>query len=219
MKKSLKNGLFKAFTLVELLVVLGLIAAISAIAFPVTRGVIDQSKATKDVSNLRHIGMAASLYASDYGCLMGEACPSLLYPTYLTNWNLLQSGFDQRGATPDNPISYDMNCELWGINLQMIVSRSECILFAPLMSDPATRQFASTRRQPSLPSPLTIQSNGTAEKGGTHRDGSEIIVLFADMHASPLPMSAFHTPLVNPDRDSSVADLRWNKLPKATDLQ
>jgi prepilin-type N-terminal cleavage/methylation domain-containing protein len=54
-----------AFTLVEMLVVLGIIVVLAAIAFPVTGAALDRGAAAKDLSNLKQIGIAFATFASD----------------------------------------------------------------------------------------------------------------------------------------------------------
>jgi prepilin-type N-terminal cleavage/methylation domain-containing protein/prepilin-type processing-associated H-X9-DG protein len=71
MKKNLSRHsaftLIKSgFTLIELLVVIGIIALLAAILFPVFARARDQARKTACLSNLRQIGVAASLYTSDY---------------------------------------------------------------------------------------------------------------------------------------------------------
>jgi prepilin-type N-terminal cleavage/methylation domain-containing protein/prepilin-type processing-associated H-X9-DG protein len=55
-----------AFTLIELLVVIGIIAALAAVLFPVFSRVQENGRATTCLSNLKQIGTASLLYASDY---------------------------------------------------------------------------------------------------------------------------------------------------------
>src|SRR6266446_9524327 len=55
----------RGFTLIELLVVVAIIAIIMALAFPAFTRAIERAKATKDMSNLRQIGMATQLYMND----------------------------------------------------------------------------------------------------------------------------------------------------------
>lgn len=54
------------FTLVELLVVIAIIAVLAAILFPVFSQVREKARASDCMSNLRQIGMAASMYFSDW---------------------------------------------------------------------------------------------------------------------------------------------------------
>lgn len=56
----------RAFTLVEILVVLGIIAMLSALAFPAFNAVRRRSYQTNCASNLKQIGLAVSLYQQDF---------------------------------------------------------------------------------------------------------------------------------------------------------
>jgi prepilin-type N-terminal cleavage/methylation domain-containing protein len=64
--KETNNMNTKAFTLVELLVVIVLIAILSAMLFPVFTRAREKARQSGCLSNLRQIGMAYMLYTSDY---------------------------------------------------------------------------------------------------------------------------------------------------------
>lgn len=56
----------RGFTLIELLVVIAIIAILAAILFPVFARAKEAAKKTTCVSNIKQIGLAAQLYATDY---------------------------------------------------------------------------------------------------------------------------------------------------------
>ena len=57
--------LLKAFTLIEMLVVIAIIATLAALLFPMVQGMQERGKATSDLNNLRQIGLATQMYLND----------------------------------------------------------------------------------------------------------------------------------------------------------
>ncbi|MFO7946062.1 MAG: type II secretion system protein, partial [Armatimonadota bacterium] len=55
----------RGFTLVEMLVVIGIIAVLSAILFPVFNAAREKGRETTCMSNLKQIGTAIELYVQD----------------------------------------------------------------------------------------------------------------------------------------------------------
>jgi type II secretory pathway pseudopilin PulG len=203
----------EGFTLTEILVVVGILFALIALALPAYQKVNETAKVTKDLSNLRQIGTAIVLYANDNGYIPGEQWPMLLEPTYLTDLDVCQSPFDKRSTneqTEATPVSYDVNVNLWGSDMLSIVSPTNCLLLAPLTNDTPTPSFLSTSEESSLPSPLSSESDGSDASGGTCSNGSQIPVLFADLHAAVIPMSVFHAAKRDPADPQNVADILWN---------
>jgi prepilin-type N-terminal cleavage/methylation domain-containing protein/prepilin-type processing-associated H-X9-DG protein len=56
----------KAFTLIEILMVIGLISLLAAMLFPVFSQARKSARSTTCVSNMRQLGVAISMYAGDY---------------------------------------------------------------------------------------------------------------------------------------------------------
>src|SRR5918996_5315054 len=105
------RNFLRAFTLIELLVVIAVIAILATIAYPVYTGVQERAKVTKDMSNLRQIGLATQTYMNDNdGVLPGSATVSWmsqleLNQKYLSAWGVLQSPFDIRSPSETGTVA------------------------------------------------------------------------------------------------------------------
>jgi prepilin-type N-terminal cleavage/methylation domain-containing protein/prepilin-type processing-associated H-X9-DG protein len=195
------NNRSPAFTLIELLVVIAIVGIMAAIAVPVFNGVLERAKVTKDLSNLRQIGIAIQTYLNDSDQILPASTiwPSTtasptptpgLYPKYLSGRRVLQSPFDKRPSaeTDSAPVSYSINTNMYiklGANPNMlkVVSPTSTFLMAPTYSGSpgsASSWTGIATNAPDLP------VGGAGETTGTHSSGAKINVLFCDFHTETL---------------------------------
>jgi len=219
----------RAFTLIELLVVIAVIAILATIAYPVYTSVQERAKVTKDMSNLRQIGLATQTYMNDNdGVLPGSATVtwmSQLNPKYLSAWGVLQSPFDTRSPSetgrtaPVSPISYGINANVYllgnvAISADRITKPTAFILFAPAQAAGATVTFLGLATSPvpgvkvlGIGSNTATSTPGGNAIGGTQNSRTRINALFADLHAESMDWASFTNNAVtasDPD-----GELRW----------
>jgi prepilin-type N-terminal cleavage/methylation domain-containing protein/prepilin-type processing-associated H-X9-DG protein len=199
MKKS-------AFTLVELLVVISIIAILAGIAMPVFSKALERGHAVADLNNLRQLGIGTLAYLSDNNDQMFSSAsnstppatwPELLYAKYVTNWNIFKSPFDPRstGSAPDAngtsmPVSYAINTFIFNPqsatpqfdgNTTRYTSPSLLICYAPSFSGIPTSAAGWTGL-----GATAVALTPTTATQGTHGNGAYINVLFADTHAGQM---------------------------------
>ena len=206
----------RAFTLIELLVVIAVIAILLSIAYPTYTGILERARITKDMNNLRQIGLATQTYMNDNDGVLftaGGIWMTQLHPKYLSAWNIFQSPFDRRAASEVDasaPISYGLNgnpgsgTSIAGLSVDKIKNPSVFIMFAPAQAAGPTVTFGG-----GTAAAVTVYKNtNPAASGGTHSSRKRINALFADLHAETMDWTTFinDTPLPS---DPS-ADLRWS---------
>jgi prepilin-type N-terminal cleavage/methylation domain-containing protein/prepilin-type processing-associated H-X9-DG protein len=131
----------RAFTLLELLVVVAIIGILAAILFPVLKSVRDRGRAARCVSNLKQIGLAFQMYTQEnddtlpqrfYGTtLSGKefGYDELLLPYVGGKTNIFTCPSVLKTDYPDQP-TYGMNWYLDNTHLNWINQPSESILVA-----------------------------------------------------------------------------------------
>src|SRR6476646_7550428 len=132
MTKSSTPPVERAFTLIEVLVVIAIIIGLAAILIPSLNSALESAKATKDLSNLRQIGALMQSYLNDKDQVLpatatwpGTSGTPVLYPKYVGSRRVFQSPFDKRQALETDlaPVSYSINTNMYvkfGANPNML---------------------------------------------------------------------------------------------------
>jgi len=222
MTKSSPPLIERAFTLIELVVVIAVIFILGALVLRVSSGVIERGKATKDMSNLRQIGIAIQTYLNDNDQILpatttwpGTSTTPVLYVKYIATRKVFQSPFDKRPALETDlaPVSYSINTNMFvaapGIsrNILNVVSPSSTFLMAPKYTGNPTNASSwagTTTSAPDLP------VGAPAETRGTHNSGAKINVLFCDLHTETLTFGPAGTAGTFQDTTSNLGLKHWD---------
>ncbi len=200
----------RAFTLIEMLVVIAIIAILIAMLYPAVSGMQERGKITQDMNNLRQVGLAAQMYLNDNDgafFLPTENWMQKLHPKYLGSWKVFQSPFDKRNTSEIDasaPISYGLNVNAHGtatsdpLLSDKITNSSVFILFAP------TQPFTKIGTGTDVNVFKTNAGSGGANAGGTHNRGKRIDACMADSHVENMSWDDFKT-----DTGSTTATQRW----------
>jgi prepilin-type N-terminal cleavage/methylation domain-containing protein/prepilin-type processing-associated H-X9-DG protein len=202
MAKSSPPPVQRAFTLIEMIVVLGIIAIMMSLTYPVYLTISQRAKATKDMSNLRQIGILMQTYLNDKDGILpvinanpgiGTTLSPVIYPKYIGSRRVFQSPFDKRAAaeTDSAPVSYGINQNMYtaspGIagNMTKVVSPSATILMAPnYTGNPAlTASWAGLAAAAPYVTNLPLGGAGTT---GPQLNGAQINALFCDLHVETM---------------------------------
>jgi len=218
MTKSSPPPVKRAFTLIEVLVVIAIIVGLAAILIPSLNSVLERAKATKDMSNLRQLAMATQLYMNDNsgvlfstsGSWMSQlynADPPPAAPKYLSSWGVFVSPFDRpaspRTSSPNNAnsaVSYGINATagVVGMSADRISKPTAFIVFAPAQRSGTAVSFlgiGNTTSQANLASSANVtvvaatSTPGGTAIGGTHSSRRKINALCADWHVETMPWS------------------------------
>jgi prepilin-type N-terminal cleavage/methylation domain-containing protein/prepilin-type processing-associated H-X9-DG protein len=213
-------NLARAFTMIELLVVMAVIAILIAIAYPAYTGILERGKVTQDMNNLRQVGLAIQTYLNDNDQILpdsttwpGTTVTPVLYPKYIGTRKIFQSPFDKRPSLETDlaPVSYSINHNMYdpsvGIsrNLIKVVSPASTFLMAPKYTGnptDASSWAGTTTSAPDLP------VGGAGETRGTHSNGSRINVLFCDWHTENLTFGPAAT--AGTFQNTTLAPFHWD---------
>lgn len=210
------------FTLIEMLVVMAIIAALVGLIFPAISGMQERGKTVQDMNNLRQMGLATQTYLNDNDggfFLPTDNWMAALHPKYVSSWKVLQSPFDKRSPSElgsSAPVSYGFNANAHGTGntpllSDQITNASMFILFAPAQSGAPTVSFTGTGA-----APVTVDKAGGSQgaaRGGTHNRRRRIDACMADLHVENLDWNTFKNGTANPPSDP-CGNQRWD--PTAT---
>jgi prepilin-type N-terminal cleavage/methylation domain-containing protein/prepilin-type processing-associated H-X9-DG protein len=215
MTKSSPRPFERAFTLIELLVVIAIIIILAAAATGVFNSVLERAKVTKDMSNLRQIGLAAQTYLNDKDDVLpvinavpgtGTTANPVIYPKYIATRKIFQSPFDKRTAseTDTAPVSYGINQNMYDLingNMAKVVSPSSTILMAPNYNGDPALSTSWTGVATNVPN-LAV-GGGAGMTTGTQRNGTQINALFCDLHVETMTFGPNGSPAVGSFKDTT----------------
>jgi prepilin-type N-terminal cleavage/methylation domain-containing protein/prepilin-type processing-associated H-X9-DG protein len=193
------NNRSPAFTIIEMIIVLAVIAVMMSFVYPMYTGATERAKATKDMSNLRQIGIAMQTLLNDNDQILpatttwpgiSTSTTPVLYSKYIATRKVFQSPFDKRASAETNtaPVSYSINTNMYvklGINPNMlrVVSPASTFFMAPTYAGNPGVSASWTGTTTSAPD---LPVGAPAEPKGTHSTGRQINVLFCDWHTESL---------------------------------
>jgi len=200
MAKSSPRPIDRAFTLIELLVVIAIIAILAGIAVPALNSALERAKVTKDLSNLRQIGLGLQLYLNDKDDVLpvinavpgiGTTASPVICPKYIATKKVFQSPFDKRANSEgdDAPVSYGINQNLYdliGGNMTRVVSAASTIFMAPNYNGDPGLVASWTGFAAMAPFVVNLPVGGAGMTTGTQRNGAQINALFCDLHAETM---------------------------------
>ena len=199
MVKSSPRLFHRGFTLIEVLVAVAIIAIIMALAIPAFTRALERAKATKDISNLRQIGLALQTYLNDKDNVLpvinaapgiGADLTPVIYPNYIGKTRrVFQSPFDRRPAaeTDSAPVSYGINQNIYDLvngNMVKVVSPSSAILMAPSYNGNPTVSASWTGI--ATLAPTLAPGGGAGMTTGPQQNGRQINALFCDLHVETM---------------------------------
>jgi prepilin-type N-terminal cleavage/methylation domain-containing protein len=218
----------RAFTLIELIVVLAIIAILMSMVYPMYTNMSERAKATKDLSNLRQIGVATQTYLNDTDGMLFSPTTSWMSQLndnskYFAGWRGFQSAFDKRTSSEtgdaSTPISYGVNANIYPGSAAMPASKitkpTAFILFAPAQGSFATVRFSGWATSPvpgvtvkGIGSNRATSAPGGDAIGGTQNNRQRINALFADLHCETMSWATFTNNA--PNANDPDGAFRWN---------
>lgn len=209
----------KAFTIIEMLVVIAIIAVLIGFLMPALSSAREKAKVTQDMNNLRQIGLATQMYLNDNdGAFFkpdasGPAWPGILNPKYISSWSVFQSPFDNNTPSTDPSaarVSYGMNENTTSTGsaggpallADQIANPSAFIVFAAIPDWLPTFKFSGTAG-----SPTPLRKPAATPVYGTNNNRKRVSVCLADWHVENMDWGTF-----SDGSSTTTAKQRWNPI-------
>ena len=220
------SGFARAFTMIEMIVVLGIIAIMMALVYPAYIGMSQRAKAAKDMSNLRQIGLLVQTYLNDKDNVLpainaspglGTTLNPVIYPKYTATRRVFQSPFDKRVAfeTDSAPVSYGINQNMYDKvngNMTQVVSPASTILMAPRYSGSPSLTTSWTGVAAMAPWVLNLPVGGVGigMTTGPQQNGRQINALFCDLHVETMTFGPASTEGTFQDYTLPLGQKHWD---------
>lgn len=199
------------FTLVELLVVIGIIALLIGTLMPALGAARSESRAVACLSNLRQIGLAATMYINDYKCYPGfpPDRKEALYPYLQQGKNNADLDPGQVWHCPANDkyeteAGYGFNTNLNFVKAAKIRNPSETVA----LCDGGLKDDKTSSTATHMWPPGRAATSSSCRPNYLRHPKQIVCVGYADGHADRQPMSGpfYPGPIGTPSIGNGVTD-------------